>query len=117
MGLGLDYAWRTYTADDGTAYSVKVDKAWGENAASALGAPDYDNPVIDAKDCRKAYFQDVAGRRRALIIGTAAAYSAFTGASTVTLPDRGDLDGSAWTWVGGAKEKNIGRKAAPIFNQ
>lgn len=88
-GNAIDFAWRRYTADDGSFWSVRVDKDWGTLAASGLAtynAADPAWPHSKRYRTRKVLLQDlVSARRTARVLGTTAAAAGVSGATVATV--------------------------------
>lgn len=121
-GNAIDFEYFTYTADDASAWSVKVDKTWGAAAASGLGAYDAANPVFPRTARyrpRMVALQDpVSGRRTTRVAGAADATILVPGTTTVTSA-RGATGSYTLTSLGVIPEKRpktavIVSKAEPI---
>lgn len=109
VGEAVDYKWYRYTADDGTFFAVKVDKTWGDDGDSGLGAYNVADPAITRGrgfQPRGIVLQDtVTGRTTFRVVGTATATAWTTSGFTQTVPVRGA--GGTLTMT---KIQNVGEK-------
>lgn len=88
-----DFKWYRYTADDGSFWAVKVDKTWGDDADSGLGAFNAADPAISRGggfQPRTITLQDaVSTRTTQRVVGTTTATAWTTSGFTQTVPVRG----------------------------
>ncbi len=106
MSSGLDYKWYTYTAEDGTLYNVKIDKAIGDNAAFGFTAFNATQPNLGrGPHMRAVYGISPDGNRTKRPVGTSAC-DIWTGtATTFDVPVRGSATARTYTVTGKVGER------------
>lgn len=105
MGLERDMVWRTYTADDGTEYTMKVQKLIGDSAYFGFSALNSALPVLPRKYARVVYMQDAVGRVREYPVGAADADAWVNDPFNFNIPALNDADGALWDKIQIRKEK------------
>jgi len=93
MGDAVDFKYYQYDSDNGESFSVKVDKTWGDNADSGLGAAVPADPVLVKSPSmrpRAIILQDlVSGRKTERVVGNVTADAWTTAGYTTTVNFRG----------------------------
>lgn len=122
-GNAVDFKYYQYTADDGTTWSVKVDKTWGDNAAAGFGAMDPADPVFPRTGRyrpRQVRLQDmVSTRTTQRVVGSNAVDLWTVKGETVTSVVRGAAGTVTLTKIGKIDERiptglAITSKAEPV---
>lgn len=93
MGDAVDFQYYQYTADDGSTWSVKVDKTWGDDADAGFGPPSSTDPVMvrsPALRPRQITLQDLTSTRiTTRVVGDPTATAWTTAGYTTTINFRG----------------------------
>lgn len=93
MAEAVDFKWYRYTADDGTFWAIKVDKTWGDDADSGLGAFNAADPAVTPHPGfrpRTVTLMDlVSSRVTQRIVGTTTALAWTTSGYAQAVPVRG----------------------------
>lgn len=99
-----DFKWYQYTADDASTWSMKVDKTWGDDAASGFGAASDADPVMPNNPAIRARYIELqdktgSGRITRRYVGGPAASAWTTSGFTTTIKYKGLATGVVVTKV------------------
>lgn len=113
MADAVDFKYYQYTADDGSTWSVKVDKTWGDDADAGFGAADAADPVMvnsPALRPRTIQLQDpTSARQTSRVVGSLTADAWTTAGYTTTVNFRGLATGVTAEKIG-QRGEHIRRK-------